>query len=53
MKYLLKIVDANEYLDIHLNSKTECIPVSKASKYLLRKVVKIKHNIDCLEVWLE
>lgn len=53
MKYLLKIVDANEYLDIHLNDVTECIPASKASKYLLRKVVKIKHNIDCLEVWLE
>ena len=49
MKYLLKIVDDNEYLDIHLNGKTECIPASKASKYLLRKVVKIKHNI---EVWL-
>lgn len=53
MKYLLKIVNDNEYLDIHLNDKTECIPANQASKYLLRKVVKIKHNIDCLEVWLE
>ena len=53
MKYLLKMVDDNEYLDIHLNGKTEYIPANKAGKYLLRKVVKIKHNIDCLEVWLE
>lgn len=53
MKYLLKIVDDNEYLNIHLNDKTECIPASKSTKYLLRKVVRIKHNIDCLEVWLE
>lgn len=53
MKYLLKMVDANEYLNIHLNGKTEYIPANKADKYLLRKVVKIKHNIDCLEVWLE
>lgn len=53
MKYLLKMVDANEYLNIHLHGKTECIPANKADKYLLRKVVKIKHNIDCLEVWLK
>lgn len=53
MKYLLERVDADQYLNIHLNGDMECIPASKATKYLLRKVVRIKHNIDCLEVWLE